>query len=249
MKANEASPLKLQSILALYEDISGQMLNKEKSTVMFSKQTTQAAKRKFKRLLQISDEAFNERYLGLPIHLGRSKNKAFGYLRPCFAQVVHVGLLSIIPRGFGGNTSDTQSPFFLYDPLPPNIRTQNYHFAWRGHCRPDAREEGDRCNQNAKTRGWGSVSFPPVPTCFRVDQWGWPTQNRHAKQPPRVSGVCCGSWLGRDETHYTLSKRCYKMRPKGKGLEKDPRVEREISFKGWEGDLGKGGCANDDPQV
>jgi hypothetical protein len=85
MKANEASPLKLQSILALYEDISGQMLNKEKSTVMFSKQTTQAAKRKFKRLLQISDEAFNERYLGLPIHLGRSKNKAFGYLRPCFA--------------------------------------------------------------------------------------------------------------------------------------------------------------------
>ena len=48
---------------------------------MFSKGTANAAKRKFKNLLQISDEAFNERYLGLPIHLGRSKTKAFGYLK------------------------------------------------------------------------------------------------------------------------------------------------------------------------
>jgi hypothetical protein len=81
MKVNEASALKLQSILALYEDVSGQMINKEKSAVMFSKGTTQAAKRRFKRLLHISDEAFNERYLGLPIHLGRSKTKAFGFLK------------------------------------------------------------------------------------------------------------------------------------------------------------------------
>jgi hypothetical protein len=142
MKANEASALKLQSILALYEDVSGQMLNKEKSTVMFSKWTTQATKRKFKRLLQISDEAFNERYLGLPIHLGRSKNKAFGYLRPCFAQVVHVGLLSIIPRGFGGNTSDTQSPLFLCDPLPPNIRTQKLLFCMEGSLQARCERRG-----------------------------------------------------------------------------------------------------------
>jgi hypothetical protein len=90
----------------------------------------------------------------------------FPLFRPCFAHVVHVGLLSIIPRGFGGNTSDIQSPLFLRDPLPPNIRTQNHRFAWRGRCRPDAREEGDRCSQNAKTRDGGSASFPPVPDVF-----------------------------------------------------------------------------------
>lgn len=80
MKANEASAGKLMSILALYEDASGQVINKDKSAVMFSKGTSQAAKRKFKNLLQISNEAFNERYLGLPIYLGKSKSKAFGYL-------------------------------------------------------------------------------------------------------------------------------------------------------------------------
>jgi hypothetical protein len=45
---------------------------------MFSKGTTQAAT-SFKRFLHIGDEGFNERYLGLPIHLGRSKAE-FGYL-------------------------------------------------------------------------------------------------------------------------------------------------------------------------
>jgi hypothetical protein len=48
---------------------------------MFSKGTGRDTKRKFKSLLQIKDEAFNERYLGLSVYLGRSKTKAFGYLK------------------------------------------------------------------------------------------------------------------------------------------------------------------------
>jgi exonuclease III len=80
MKVNEASALKLQSILRLYEGASGQMINKEKSAVMFSKGTSNAAKRRFLSVLEISAEAYNERYLGLPIYLGRSKSKAFGFL-------------------------------------------------------------------------------------------------------------------------------------------------------------------------
>jgi ribonuclease HI len=80
IKVNEASALKLQSILRLYEGASGQMINKEKSAVMFSKGTSNAAKRRFLSVLEISAEAYNERYLGLPIYLGRSKSKAFGFL-------------------------------------------------------------------------------------------------------------------------------------------------------------------------
>jgi hypothetical protein len=78
---NEASVLKLQQILSLYEDASGQVIDKDKSAVMFSKGTGTDAKRKFKSLLHIKDEAFNERYLGLSVYLGRSKTKAFGYLK------------------------------------------------------------------------------------------------------------------------------------------------------------------------
>lgn len=81
MKANEASARKLQDILALYEDVSGKMRNKEKSDVMFRKGTSRRSKRNFQQTLEIRDEAFNERYLGLPIYLGISKSKAFEYLK------------------------------------------------------------------------------------------------------------------------------------------------------------------------
>jgi hypothetical protein len=67
--------------LAAYEGASGQMINKEKYAVMFSKGTKRLAKRRFLSTLQISDEAYNERYMGMPIHLGRSKRKAFEYLK------------------------------------------------------------------------------------------------------------------------------------------------------------------------
>jgi hypothetical protein len=81
LKVNDSSARKLQDILALYEDASGQMVNIEKSAIMFSKGISTAAKRKFKGLLHIEDEAFSDRYLGLSVHLGRSVSTAFGYLK------------------------------------------------------------------------------------------------------------------------------------------------------------------------
>jgi hypothetical protein len=80
MKVNEASAKKLQSILRLYEVASGQMINKDKSAVMFSKGTSNAAKRRFLSTLNISAEAYNERYPGLPVYLSKSKSKSFAYL-------------------------------------------------------------------------------------------------------------------------------------------------------------------------
>jgi hypothetical protein len=56
------------------------MINKDKSAVMFSKGTSNAAKRRFLSTLNISAEAYNERYLGLPVYLGKSKSKYFAYL-------------------------------------------------------------------------------------------------------------------------------------------------------------------------
>ena len=53
MKVNAASALKLQEILSLYEDASGQMINKDKFAIMFSKGTSNLAKRNFKLSLQI----------------------------------------------------------------------------------------------------------------------------------------------------------------------------------------------------
>jgi hypothetical protein len=81
LKVNASSARKLQDILALYEDASGQMVNIEKSAIMFGKGISTVAKRKFKGLLHIEDEAFFDHYLVLPVHLGRSVSAAFGYLK------------------------------------------------------------------------------------------------------------------------------------------------------------------------
>ena len=81
MKANASSAAKLQNILAMYEAHSGQMINKEKSSAMFSKGTTRGAKQAVLGVLGIPRESHNERYLGLPVHLGASKSKEFEYLK------------------------------------------------------------------------------------------------------------------------------------------------------------------------
>ena len=81
MKANAANARKLNEILALYESQSGQMINKDKSSAMFSKGTKDGAKQAVLGELGILRESRNERYLGLPCHLGASKQKEFEYLK------------------------------------------------------------------------------------------------------------------------------------------------------------------------
>jgi hypothetical protein len=77
LKANEWSANHLQNILSLYEDCSGQTINKDKSSVMFSKNTKNAEKSQVMLVLNISTEAYNEKYLGLPIYMGKSKKQTF----------------------------------------------------------------------------------------------------------------------------------------------------------------------------
>ena len=72
-RANEGDCRHLQFILQLYEDCSGQMINKAKSAVLFSKNTTPENKKLVCNLLQVTKETMNERYLGLLVHVGKSK--------------------------------------------------------------------------------------------------------------------------------------------------------------------------------
>lgn len=71
----------LQSILQVYEECFGQMIYKDKSAVMFSRNTSAAKKGDFMRELNLQRETINDRYLGLPVHVGMSKTKMFAYLK------------------------------------------------------------------------------------------------------------------------------------------------------------------------
>ena len=60
MKATVEGAAKLQQILALYEDQSGQMINKEKSNAMFSKGTSANTRGAVLAGLGIVEESFNQ---------------------------------------------------------------------------------------------------------------------------------------------------------------------------------------------
>jgi hypothetical protein len=81
MKAAASNAHHLNHILELYDACSGQKVNKDKSSIMFSKGVDQIVKNEVKQILNLSSEAMTEKYLGLPVHIGYSKMKAFQYIK------------------------------------------------------------------------------------------------------------------------------------------------------------------------
>lgn len=79
--AHDAAARKLQELLKLYDNASGQMINIEKTAVMFSTNTSRGRRTQVMSILGVTGEVFNDRYLGLPKYIRRSKAKVHVYLR------------------------------------------------------------------------------------------------------------------------------------------------------------------------
>jgi hypothetical protein len=80
-KATRESAKSMQNILQLYEVCSGQTINFDKSSVMFSENAKVARRKHVLEELHIRAEARTEEYLGLPVYVGRSRAKTFEYLK------------------------------------------------------------------------------------------------------------------------------------------------------------------------
>jgi hypothetical protein len=71
------SGTELQTFLEKYEEASGQKLNKDKTSIFFSRNTSPEKKEEISRLLGLSATQCYEKYLGLPTMVGSSRYKAF----------------------------------------------------------------------------------------------------------------------------------------------------------------------------
>ena len=76
MRARESDARELRHILEVYERASGQVISKDKSSVMFSPNTRQEERGQVRSSLLITSEASSEKYLGLPVSIGKSRSKA-----------------------------------------------------------------------------------------------------------------------------------------------------------------------------
>ncbi|KAE8790023.1 hypothetical protein D1007_35703 [Hordeum vulgare] len=89
LKAKQEEAMVLREVLDLYENCSGQCINLKKLALMFSQNTVEQAKSLEKEALGIHSESWNNRYLGLPVHVGRSRWKVFGYIKKNMCGPVH----------------------------------------------------------------------------------------------------------------------------------------------------------------
>ena len=71
----------IQEILDLYEHASGQHINKEKTTLFFSKSVPLEVKNDIKTFLGILEIKEYEKYLGLPAVVGRNRSASLNFIK------------------------------------------------------------------------------------------------------------------------------------------------------------------------
>jgi hypothetical protein len=81
MKARVKDLKELKHILEVYERASGQVINKDKSLIIFSLNTRNYVRGQVKATISIQSEVRSGNYLGLPISVGKSKKKTFEYFK------------------------------------------------------------------------------------------------------------------------------------------------------------------------
>jgi hypothetical protein len=80
-KAKASELESLQAILDSYEHASGQKLNKEKTSIFFSRNTKSAVRANLSHLIGVPPTQQYENYLGLPALVGRSRYRSFEGLK------------------------------------------------------------------------------------------------------------------------------------------------------------------------
>lgn len=76
----------IKHILELYGSASGQLVNLDKSSIFFSKNTSQEMRDLIRAELQGVQEQRRAKYLGLPLMIGRAKKEVFSYITEAVAK-------------------------------------------------------------------------------------------------------------------------------------------------------------------
>lgn len=80
-KATNQECQKILDILDCYAQCSGQQINRRKTTIFFSKSTSEETREHIKQALGVLKKKKYEKYLGLPSLVGESKKVSFNTLR------------------------------------------------------------------------------------------------------------------------------------------------------------------------
>jgi hypothetical protein len=71
----------IKNIIATYQNASGQLVNANKSEIMFSKHVSDDVKDSIQESLAMQKVEHFSKYLGMPTYIGRSKNQVFQFIQ------------------------------------------------------------------------------------------------------------------------------------------------------------------------
>lgn len=80
-KATTTEAAKVCQLLNTFEAASGQQVNRQKSSIFFSKNTDEVTRTEVCNLMQKNEATEHITYLGLPNTMGRNKSAVLGYLK------------------------------------------------------------------------------------------------------------------------------------------------------------------------
>ena len=80
-RANKKECLKIQQLLHWYEGASGQLVNKNKTTLFFRRNTLEEVQQEIKVLLGVPAIKHYKKYLGLPSFVGKQKKACFNQIK------------------------------------------------------------------------------------------------------------------------------------------------------------------------
>ena len=71
----------IQTILQVYENTLGQMINTKKTTLFFSNSVIEEVKNSIKAKLEVPEIKQYEMYLGLPAMVGKNRSASLNYIK------------------------------------------------------------------------------------------------------------------------------------------------------------------------
>lgn len=195
-KANRKNAESLKALLSTYEAVSGQLINKDKSSVFFSRKTSTETRDMMKNVLGIEKEGGMGKYLGLPEHFGRKKKDVFASVVGRIQQrasswsskfLSNAGKMIMVKSVLSPMSSHTMSCFKIPQSVCSNIQSTLTRFWW--DTEPGKRKVSwISWDQMARPKKNGGLGFKDV-TMFNdalLGKLGW----RILKNPSGLLARC-----------------------------------------------------------
>jgi hypothetical protein len=82
-RASEKEAQSIKNIILDYQEASGQLVNMDKSEIIFSRHVPQHKRDSIKQVLPMQQVNNFSKYLGMPTHMNKSKLQTFNYIQDC----------------------------------------------------------------------------------------------------------------------------------------------------------------------